>query len=99
MARRRPLTAAIAFGLSAVLTACCPVATPPPTAFVATLEALDHGRALALLADGRQLTVTGLTSVPAGTVYVTGTLQPDGSVVATTVRPTGPTAPPPPQHR
>jgi hypothetical protein len=99
MPRRRPQAAAIALGLSAVLTACCPVATPPPTAFLATLQALDHGRARALLKDGRQLTVTGLTSVPQGTVYVTGTLQPDGSVAATAVRPTAPTAPPPPQRR
>jgi len=90
---------AAALGLSLVLTACCPTTAPPATAFVATLTPLGNGSARAHLLDGRQLIVTGLTSVPSGRVYLTGSLLPDGSVAAASVRPTATTAPPPPPPR
>ncbi|MEJ2665715.1 MAG: hypothetical protein P8Z81_01220 [Deinococcales bacterium] len=68
------------------LAACCPVTAPPATAFVARLHALGGGKAVAHLQDGRELIVTGLTSVPDGAVYVLGRLLPDGEVAATSVR-------------
>ncbi|MEJ2290747.1 MAG: hypothetical protein P8Y13_02080 [Deinococcales bacterium] len=93
MARRR-LAVVAALGLIVALGACCPVAAPPRTAFVARLEPRADGTALARLADGRQLTVTGLTSVPTGVVYVTGRLLPNGRVEVASVRPTVPAAGP-----
>jgi len=72
MPRRTRAGAAAALGLTLVLAACCPTTAPPATAFVATLTPLGNGRARAYLDDGRQLLVTGLSDVPAGTVYLTG---------------------------
>jgi hypothetical protein len=99
MPRRALAGAGAILGLTLVLAACCPRTAPPATAFVATLTPLGNGRARAHLQDGRQLLVTGLSDVPAGTVYLTGSLLPDGTVAAASVRPTATTAPPPPPRR
>ncbi len=99
MPRRALAGAAAVLGLTLVLAACCPTTSPPTTAFIATLTPLGNGRARAHLQDGRQLLVTGLTDVPAGAVYVTGSLLTDGTVAALSVRPTATTAPPPPPPR
>ena len=87
--RLRPLTvaASLTLALAVTLAACCPASSPPPTAFTAHLRALGGGEALARLADGRELTLTGVESVPAGQVYVTGNLLADGRVAVTSVRP------------
>lgn len=81
------LAAALAILATLVLSACCPATGPQPTAFTARLSPLPQGEALARLPDGRQVTLTGLTRVPAGPVYVTGHLLTDGRVAVTSVRP------------
>ncbi|HKI58902.1 MAG TPA: hypothetical protein VKA00_06800 [Trueperaceae bacterium] len=78
---------ALALALVTALAACCPVTGPPATAFTARLSPLGGGRAVARLADGRRVTLTGLNSVPSGPVYVTGHLLDDGDVAVTGLRP------------
>lgn len=89
VSRRAPFKAlqlSLLAPLTAMLVACCPVTAPPPTAFTATLRALGGGEAVARLADGRRLMLTGLTTVPAGRVYVTGRLLADGRVAVAGIR-------------
>lgn len=84
--RGRHAVAVLAAASLLALAACCPVTAPPQTAFIAQLHDLGGGRALARLESGRELLVTGLSSVPGGTVYVRGQLLPDGDVAASSVR-------------
>lgn len=79
--------ALLAVALALALAACCPATAAPPTAFTAQLRDLGGGEAVARLADGREVTLTGLASVPSGRVYVTGRLLPDGRVAVASVRP------------
>lgn len=88
------LSVTLALLATLVLTACCPATGPQPTAFTARLSPLSPGEALARLPDGREVTLTGLSDVPEGSVYVTGHLLADGRVAVTNVRPLAAPRPP-----
>lgn len=85
--RRAPGLVAGTLTLSLALAACCPATSPPQTAFTARIRTEGGGRATAQLTGGREVALTGVSSAPAGPVYVTGRLLPDGSVAVTGVRP------------
>lgn len=84
-AGRAPIVVAAA--VAVLLTGCCPVTSPPTTAFLARLQPLGHGLARADLPDGRELIVSGVARVPSGLAYVTGSLLTDGTVKALSVQP------------
>jgi len=71
--------------LAALLTACCPRTSPPPTAFTAHLRPLGNGLVEADLVGGGHLTLTGVHTVPDGLVYVRGELLASGRVAVTDV--------------